>query len=146
MSHIEQIQRYFYIENLGLNPDQLDILKDWFKDFNNNRCPYPNLDTQVKVRPDGDAVIFRALVNRDFLDRSHIVDKLADIFEVDPGTITVVTLSSPYGEGVDLERPAGTKRLRFGVFAGRDTSLEESRASCISYLADNATAWGEGGP
>ena len=129
------------MENTGLNDTQRDTLKDWFQSFCDARSPYPNLNMQTRVRLDGQAVIFEAPVNTDNLDKDHVVGKLAEVFGIDPATITVVVRDNQYGEGADLQRPAGTNRLRFGVFGGRGATWAESRDACAQYLSDFAEDW-----
>lgn len=117
-------------------------LVDWFRDFGReDDSPYPNRRMHTRVRLDSEAVIFEAVVNEDWLDNDFISAKLADIFDVDPVTITVVVSQNIYGTMGDFQRPAGTSRMRLGIFGGTNATVEESRSSCVAYLITYNELW-----
>lgn len=136
------IHIYFYIENLGLNDSQRDTMRDWVSKFGaEDNSPNPARRMQVRHRLDGQAAIFEAVVNEDWLKVNFVKDKMADLFAVSPATINHVILDSAYGDCLDFERPAGTKRLRLGVFGGLGATWAQSGAAARQYLEDNRKGW-----
>ena len=133
---------YFFMENTGLNETQRTTLVDWFKTFGRaDNSPFPNLRMHTRVRLDNEAVIFESVLNEDWLTVEFLTNKLADVFSVDPGTITVDTSSNIYGTLADFQRPAGTSRMRIGVFGGINATWEESRLATVAYLSAFSEQW-----
>lgn len=136
---------YFYIENTGLNDAQRDTLVDWFKTFGRaDNSPFPNLRLQTRIRLDNQAVIFEGLFREDWLTVEFITNKLADIFGIDPAQITVETSNNQYGTLADFQRPAGTSRIRMGVFGGVNADWETSRLATVAYISANIEDWESG--
>jgi len=133
---------YFYIENTGLTDDQRNTMVDWFKTFGQaDNSPFPNLRLQTRIRLDNQAVIFEGLFKEDWLTVEFVTNKLADVFGVDPATITVVTSNNIYGTRADFQRPAGTDRLTMGVFGGVNATWAESRLAAVAFLSAFSTQW-----
>ena len=94
-----------------------------------------------RVRNDKEAVILEALFDEDNITRDAFRNKLADIFSVDPSTITDTQQPTQYGPLVTFAR-SGDK-LRFLLFGGVDATWEESGDACRAYLAANVAEWEE---
>jgi hypothetical protein len=134
------------MENTGLDDENRDTLLDWFRTFGrDDNSVYPHRRMQTRVRLDREAVIFECVVNTDWLAVDFLTDHFADVFGVNPNNITVVVSSNKYGTLGDFQLPAGTSRLRIGVFGGIHATWEVSRLACVAYLSAFSEAW-EGEP
>lgn len=134
---------YFYAEALNITTAQKDTLVDALKawgEHNDHNLPHHRI--HWRVRTDNNAVIFEADFNEDNLTPVWFRNKLAQIFNVDPSTITFSTNQTQYGPVVTFVR-GGQNRLRFGLFGGLSATYLQSQSAVLSYLKDNAIAWGE---
>jgi len=133
---------YLGIEDLDLTVEQRETLIDWFKTFGQaENSPFPNFRLQTRKRLDNKAVIFEAVFKEDWLSVDFVTNKLAQVFGVDPATITTTTVQSPYGPAVTFSRPAASARLRMLLFAGVNSDWESSRLATVSYLSANQNDW-----
>jgi hypothetical protein len=91
---------------------------------------------------DGQAAIFEADFGDNEVTIAGIKNRLANIFDIDPATISHTITQTAYGPVVTYNRNGD--RLRMIQFGGVDPTWEESRQAVIAYLIANGAAWGEG--
>lgn len=99
----------------------------------------PAIMNHWRVRLDHEAVIFEALFNEDNLTIDAFRNKLADIFGVDPSTITDTVQQTQYGPLVTFARSGD--RLRFLLFGGINATWMDSGDACRQFLSDNKDDW-----
>ncbi len=91
------------------------------------------------LRLDSDAAIFEAEFSRDKISVEAMKRYLANIFGVDPSTITHTSQGTKYGPLVTFTR--GVERLRMILFGGVGTGWSKSQLSALAYLKDNHIQW-----
>ena len=131
--------QYYGIEDLGLTAAQRQTLIDVLKQTGDNQSIYPNHRNHWRVRLDNKAVIFEGKFNDADWTVDSLKNKLANIFNVAPGTIGDSSQSTQYGPVVTYSR-AGDK-LRLIAFGGLLASWEESHAKVLTYLSNNLDDW-----
>lgn len=132
-------QKYLAIENAGLTGAQRDTFIDALKQLGPQSHPSPACLCHWRVRLDNEAVIFEALFNKDSLTVDAFRNKLANIFDIDPSTITDSVQQTQYGPLVTFARSGD--RLRFLLFGGINATWIESGDACRAYLAANRDEW-----
>ena len=132
---------YFYIEDLGLTDNQratlVDVLRAWGV---RNDSIYPNERNHWAIRPDGKAVIFKAVFDADKLTVLWFRTKLAEIFNVALTSITANTVQTVYGP-VATFKYLTVNKLRMGIFGGLTATWDESHAAALLYLSDYRDLW-----
>jgi len=99
----------------------------------------PAIMNHWRVRPDKQAAIFEALFNENNLTVDVFRNRLANIFDIDPSTITDKVQQTRYGPLVTFAR--GGDRLRFLLFGGLGASWMESGDACRAYLKAHQDEW-----
>ena len=130
---------YIGIENVGLNDTQRDTFIDALKELGPDSHPSPACLCHWRTRIDGQAAIFEAMFNEDNLTVQSFKDKLGNIFEIDPETITHSTEQTQYGPVVTFTYTVD--RLKLLVFGGTDATWMESGDACRAFLAANIAEW-----
>lgn len=135
---------YFGIEILNLTNNQRNTLIDGLKTLGQNNSNKPNEKNHWRTRLDNQAVIFEALFNEDHLTINAIKQRLANIFNVDIGTISHSTNQVSMVGLVITFAHGGQSRVRMVAF-GHDGlnwgTWAESNAAARSYLFTNMEAW-----
>lgn len=136
---------YFGAINLALNPTQRDTFFAALEDLH-----YPKKQKQParrnhwRTRLDGEAVIFEALFLSDELTIPAFKQRLADIFSVDPATISHSTVNQNWGgetTPVVTFTRNGTDYVKVAVFAGVDASWGASGRGTRGYITVNQAEW-----
>ena len=130
---------YLAIENVGLTSAQRDTFIDALKQLGPQSHPSPACLCHWRVRLDNEAVIFEALFNEDNLTIDAFRNKLANIFDVEPSTITNSVQQTQYGPLVMFARSGD--RLRFLLFGSTNATWMESGDACRAFLMDNRDDW-----
>lgn len=132
-------RQYYGIEDLGLTNGQRQTLVDVLKQVGDNQSPYPNYRNHWRVRLDGKAVIFEGKFNDSDWTVDSIKNRLANIFGVDPATVSDSQQSSQYGPVVTYSH-SGDK-LRLIAFGGLLASWAESWEKVKLFLRNNQAEW-----
>jgi len=130
---------YLGIENVGLNAAQKQLLVIELRKLGPKTHPQPAMLNHLRTRLDGDAVIFEAEFDENKITVASIKQYLADVFGIDPSTITHTTQSTQYGPMVTFSR--GTDKLRMLLFGGIGSNWDESRLNALAYLKVDADRW-----
>ena len=138
---------YFGIENLGLNDAQRDTIVDELRRLGPASDPQPARLNHWRTRLDGQAAIFEALWDESLITIDTFVQRLANLFNINPDTIdtgtNLVTFAARQSAVVTFSRN-GTDYLRvvfFGYAGGEFPSWDESGDEARAHLALFADEW-----
>jgi hypothetical protein len=133
--------RYFFIENLGLPAGQRLAVLDWLKGLGRDeQSRLPARRMQVRLRPDGQAAIFEALIETDDLNGAAVKNRLAQLIGAALGNLSYATSSTACGPLLTF-RLNGTAILRLGLPGGLDADWETSRQAVLGYLNSALAEW-----
>ena len=137
-------QGYFYIENLGLNDQQKQVLVSALQSWGlHNHAFNPRDLNHWRIRPDGEAVLFEAVFDAENLTVTNLRTRLANLFGVNEQQIIMSTSQNQYGEMAVFSYNS-VDRLRVGVFAGRQAGYADSQAAAQQFAIDFVSDWTEG--
>lgn len=105
----------------------------------NNADPNPCNRNHSRVRLDGLAIIFEANWNAGEWDIDTVKGYLADVFGIDPATISHSTAQTVYGPAVTFSHNGD--KLRVLAFGGTASTYAESHAPMLEYISANAELW-----
>lgn len=138
---------YIGIENLGLTSTQKQDLIDMLRALGPKTNPMPAKLCHFRIRMDTEAAIFEALFNDSNLSINKFKERLGQIYNVDPQTISHTTGEAQYNGGataiITFTR-GGTNRLKVAIFGGIGCTWQESRLEAVGYLAANHAQWESG--
>lgn len=136
------MRRYIGIEDLGMTAGQRQTLVAALTQLGrNNLDPNPCNRNHRRVRLDGMAVIFEADWRTEDWTAESVTQYLADVFGVDPATISHSIDHTALGPVVTFSRNGD--KLRVIVFGGGAAPYALSLATVLGYLAANAADWGD---
>ena len=138
---------YWGIENLALNDTQRDTIVDELRRLGPSSDPQPARLNHWRTRLDGQAAIFEALWDEQYITIDTFKQRLAALFNIDPETIdhdtNLVTFAARQSAVVTFSRN-GTDYLRtvfFGYAGGEFPEWDESGDEARAYLALFADEW-----
>ena len=138
---------YFGIENLALNDTQRGELVDALRKLGPDKHPQPACLCHWRTRLDGQAAIFEALFNEDVITIAAFKNRLGNIFDIDPESITHAVVYPTFANlstaVVTFGRNA-TDYLRVAFFGYNGTdwpTWEQSNVETLAYLAANRDLW-----
>ena len=138
---------YWGIENLGLNDAQRDVIIDELRRLGPSSNPQPCMLNHWRTRLDGQAAIFEALWDEALITIDTFVQRLANLFNINPDTIdhdtNLLTFAALPSAAVIFSRN-GTDYLRtvfFGYAGGEFPTWDESGDEARAYLALFADEW-----
>ena len=135
---------YFGIENINLSDAQRDTLVAVLRQLGPASDPSPARIMHWRTRLDGQAAIFEAMFQNGDLTVATFKQRLANIFGIDPATISHSTVTQDWG---NQETPVitfsrnGTDYLRVAVFAGKQKYWEASGDAARGYISANLAEW-----
>ena len=141
------IHTYFGIENIALNDAQRAELIDALRKLGPDQDPQPARLCHWRTRLDGQAAIFEALFNEDNITIAAFKNRLGNIFDVDPDSITHAVVFPTFDHlstAVVTFGRNGTDYLRVAFFGYNGTdwpTWEQSGDECRAYLALYADEW-----
>lgn len=130
---------YVGIEDIGLTAPQRETLVEALKRLGPKSDVQPARLCHWRLRTDGKAAIFEADFGENEITIAAVKRYLADVFGVDPATVSHTLQQTQYGPLVTFSR--GGDRLRLVQFGGAEPTWAESGDACRAYLAANAAAW-----
>jgi len=132
---------YLGIEDIALTAQQRQQLIDWFKGLGRPQIEQPAHFCHWRIRLDGKAAIFEALFEEANITIENVKARLAQIFGVDPATISHAVVQTQYGPTVTFNRSGEKLRMiQFGGSPGGCTWMTSGDAA-RAYVKANLAQW-----
>jgi len=131
---------YLGIEDIALTAQERQTLIGWFKSLGRPQIEQPAHFCHWRVSLDGRAAIFEALFEEANITIKNVKARLAQIFGVDPATISHAVVHTQYGPTMTFNRSGDKLRMiQFGApsACAWSTSGDAARA----YVKANLAQW-----